>query len=84
MFGNMAKEGDGGYNSAVMKANGEVVGARDPYGVRSVVYGFSKDKKVFMAASESVALINCGIKDIKPLQPGHMIYVHNGRAEVKK
>ena len=84
VFSNIAKKFDGCYNISFINAEGEIVVARDPHGFRSVVYGFSKDKKVFMTASESVALVNCGIKDIKPLQPGHLIYVHNGKVEVKK
>jgi len=37
-----------------------------------------------MAASESVALINCGIHDVKPLKPGYMVYVHDGKIEINK
>ena len=28
--------------------------------------------------------MNCGIKDIKPLQPGHMVYISDGKIEIKK
>ena len=84
VFSNLAKKFDGCYNIAFINAEGEIAVIRDPYGFRPLVYGFSKDKNIFMAASESVALINCGIKDIKPLQPGYMIYIHNGKIEIKK
>ena len=80
----LAKKFDGCYNIAFINAEGEIAIVRDPYGFRPLVYGFSKDKNIFMAASESVALINCGIKDIKPLQPGHMIHIKNGKVEIKK
>ena len=84
VFSSLAKKFDGCYNITFINAEGEIVVARDPYGIRPVVYGFSKDKKIFMAASESVALINCGIHDIKPLPPGHMVHVSNGKIKVKK
>ena len=84
VFSSLAKKFDGCYNIAFINAEGEIAVVRDPYGFRPVVYGFSEDKKVFMAASESVALVNCGIHDIKPLQPGHMIHISNGKIEVKK
>ncbi|MCH8328887.1 MAG: amidophosphoribosyltransferase [Nanoarchaeota archaeon] len=84
VFSNLSKKFDGCYNIAFINAEGEIAVVRDPYGFRPLVYGFSKDKNIFMAASESVALINCGIKDIKPLQPGHMIHIKNGKIEIKK
>ncbi len=84
VFSNLAKKFDGCYNITFINAEGEIVVVRDPYGFRPLVYGFSDDKKVFLAASESAALINCGIKDINSLQPGHMIYIKNGKIEIKK
>ncbi len=84
VFSNLAKKFDGCYNVVFINAEGEIVVARDPYGFRPLVYGFSEDKKVFMAASESVALVNCGITEIKPLQPGHMIHIADGKINVKK
>ena len=84
VFSNLSKKFDGCYNITFINAEGEIVVSRDPYGFRPLVYGFSKDKKIFMAASESVALINCGIKDVRPLQPGHMIHIINDKIEIKK
>ena len=84
VFSNLAKKFDGCYNISFINAEGEIAVVRDPCGFRPLVYGFSDDKKVFMVASESVALINCGIKDIKPLPPAHMVYINDGKIEVKK
>ena len=84
VFSNLSQKFDGCYNIAFINAEWEMAIVRDPYGFRPLVYGFSEDKNIFMAASESVALINCGIKDIRPLQPGHMIYISDGKIEVKK
>jgi len=84
VFSDLAKKLDGCYNIAFMNADGEIVVARDPYGFRPVVYGFTEDKNIFMAASESNALANCGIKHIKPLQPGYMIHIKNDTVKIKK
>ena len=84
VFSNLSQKFDGCYNIAFINAEGEMAIVRDPYGFRPLVYGFSEDKKVFMAASESVALVNCGIKDIKPLPPGHMVHISNGTIKIKK
>ncbi|MCH8004397.1 MAG: amidophosphoribosyltransferase [Nanoarchaeota archaeon] len=84
VFSNLAKKFDGCYNITFINAEGEIAVVRDPYGFRPLVYGFSEDKKIFMAASESVALINCGIHNIKPLKPGYMVYVHDGKIDIKK
>src|SRR3989338_8524307 len=84
VFSNLSKKFDGCYNIAFINAEGEIAVVSDPYGFRPLVYGFSEDKKVFMAASESVALVNCGIKDISPLPPGHMVHISNGSIKIKK
>tara|TARA_B100000315_G_scaffold133360_2_gene122873 strand:- start:896 stop:2452 length:1557 start_codon:yes stop_codon:yes gene_type:complete len=84
VFSNLAETFDGCYNLSFINAEGEIVVVRDPYGFRPLVYGWSEDKKIFMAASESVALINCGIKDIKPLQPGHLVHIGDGKVQIKK
>jgi amidophosphoribosyltransferase len=84
VFANLAKKFDGCYNITFINAEGEIVVARDPYGFRPLVYGYNESEKAFMAASESNALLNCGIKDIKPLQPGHLIHIHNDKIEIKK
>jgi len=84
VFSNLSKKFDGCYNIAFINAEGEIAIVRDPYGFRPLVYGFSEDKKVFMAASESVALVNSGIKDIRPLPPGHMVHVSDGSIKIRK
>ena len=84
VFSNLAKKFDGCYNMTFINADGEIAVVRDPYGFRPLVYGFSEDKKIFMAASESVALINCGIHDVRSLQPGYMVHILDGRIEIKK
>jgi amidophosphoribosyltransferase len=55
---------------------------RDPYGFRPIVYGFRDE--MFFAASESNALINCGVTNYKNLEPGHLIYIRDGKVNVIK
>ena len=82
VFSNLAKKFDGMYNIAFINGDGDIVVARDPYGFRPLVYGFNEG--TFMAASESNALINCGIKNFKPLEPGHLICIKNGDVRIEK
>jgi len=84
VFSSLAKKFDGCYNITYINAEGEIAIVRDPYGFRPLVYGYSSDKKVFMAASESNALLNCGIKDIRPLPPGYMIHIHDDKVDIKR
>ncbi len=82
VFTRLAQKIDGCFNIAFINAFGEMIILRDPYGFRPIVYGWKDD--MFLAASESNALINCGVTDYKHLEPGHLIYVKNGHVEVKK
>ena len=82
-FSRLAQKFDGCFNIAFMNAYGEMIILRDPYGFRPIVYG-EKDG-MFLVASESNALINCGITEYKDLQPGHLIYINeSGKIEIKK
>ena len=81
-FSRLAQKLDGCFNIAFVNAFGEMIILRDPYGFRPIVYGWKDD--MFLVASESNALINCGVTDYKNLEPGHLIYISNGKVEVKK
>jgi amidophosphoribosyltransferase len=82
VFSNLAEKFDGCYNIAFINADGDIIVARDPYGFRPLVYG--SQNGVFMAASESNALINCGITNYKSLEPGHLIWIKNGSLKIHK
>ncbi len=82
VFSRLAQKLDGCFNIAFINAFGEIVVLRDPYGFRPVVYGWRDD--MFLAASESNALINCGVTDYKSLEPGHLIHIKNGHVDIKK
>jgi amidophosphoribosyltransferase len=66
---------DGAYSLALLTAEGEMIVARDPLGVKPMCY--VHEGPLFAAASESVALLNLGFEDdqIKSLEPGHAIII---------
>ncbi len=83
LFSNLSKKFDGSYNIAYITAEGNLAVLRDPIGFRPMNYGMM-DGRLY-AASESNALINIGVRDIRSLAPGEMIIVNNGSGvEVKK
>ncbi|MBA4188562.1 MAG: amidophosphoribosyltransferase [Planctomycetaceae bacterium] len=82
MFRHLATKFDGAYNIVFQNAMGDMVVLRDPVGLRPLVY--SLDGPVFGAASESVALQNLGFRNIKSLEPGHMILIRDGELTIHK
>ena len=82
VFSELSKKFDGCYNISFINAYGEIVVLRDPYGFRPLCYGF-KDG-MFLAASESNALVNCGITDYKSLKPGELVHISNGDIKVQR
>lgn len=66
---------DGAYSLALLTAEGEMLIARDPLGIKPMCY--VNDGALFAAASESVALLNLGFESeqIKSLPPGHAIVI---------
>lgn len=69
-------EFDGAYSLAVLTAEGEMIVARDPLGIKPMCY--VHEGPLFAAASESVALINLGFEpdQIHSLAPGHAILIN--------
>ena len=67
---------DGAYSLALLTAEGEMIVARDPLGMKPMCY--VHEGPLFAAASESVALLNLGFStdQIQSLAPGHAIIVH--------
>ena len=73
VFEHLAKTVDGAFSLAFLNAAGDMVVARDPLGIRPLVYGTKGN--LFAAASESLALVNQGFTNVRDLEPGHMIHV---------
>ncbi len=68
----------GAYACVALISGYGVVGFRDPYGIRPVVYG--KRDNDYMIASESVALDSAGFELIGDIAPGEAIYItHEGK-----
>lgn len=80
----LSKRLDGAYNIVFVNAQGDMLVARDPLGIRPLCYAI--EEGLFAAASESVALSNLGFSDdeIKNLEPGHAIVIKNGNVEIKE
>jgi amidophosphoribosyltransferase len=76
VFRNLSKKFDGAYNLVFLNAMGDMVILRDPHGFRPLCY--AQDGPMFAAASESVALLNLGFKDVRSLEPGEMIVIQDG------
>jgi amidophosphoribosyltransferase len=77
VFGNLARKFDGAYNIVYLNARGDMVVLRDPKGFRPLCY--AQDGQLFAAASESVALLNLGFRDVRSLDPGEMILIEDNR-----
>ena len=80
---NVSQRFDGAYSLVLLNAEGDMLVARDPLGIKPLCY--AKEGPLFAAASESVALLNLGFKSesIKSLLPGHAITIANGKFKVE-
>lgn len=76
VMGRATADFDGAYSLALLTAQGEMVVARDPLGIKPMTY--VNEGGFFAAASESVALLNLGFapEQIHSLPPGHLLHVH--------
>lgn len=67
----------GAYAAIIMIAGYGIVGFRDPYGIRPIVYGkrHTKHGDEYMIASESVALDALGYKLENDILPGEAVFI---------
>lgn len=68
---------NGGYAAVAMISGFGILGFRDPYGIRPVIFGErdTEDGKEYMIASESVAIDSLGFKVIRDIKPGEAIFI---------
>ncbi len=69
---------EGAYAVIAMITGRGILGFRDPYGIRPMVYGKrteSNGNVEYMLASESVALQACGFDLIADIKPGEAVYI---------
>ena len=72
----------GAYAAVSMITGYGVLGFRDPYGIRPIVFGKKEGSKgtEYMIASESVALDVSGFQRIRDLEPGEAVFIDmNGK-----
>ncbi|MCF7861767.1 amidophosphoribosyltransferase [Candidatus Woesearchaeota archaeon] len=81
IFRELADDLDGAYSSVMMNAFGDIILARDPHGFKPLCYGYLDG--IFVAASESNALLNLGIHDIRDVKPGHIVIVNGNKVSEK-
>lgn len=81
VFHELSQDLDGAYNIVFLNADGDLVAARDPLGIRPLCYG-EKDG-MFAVASESVALTNMGIETVTDVEPGGMVSVDHATRTVR-
>ncbi|MBM3998095.1 MAG: amidophosphoribosyltransferase [Planctomycetes bacterium] len=75
---------DGAYSLVLLNAQGQMLVARDPLGIKPLC--FAVEGPLFAAASESVALLNLGFQpeNIRSLEPGTAITVSPDRIALER
>ena len=75
---------DGAYCLALLNAQGEMLLARDPLGIKPMCYAI--EGPLFAAASESVALVNLGFSasSVKSLEAGTAITISDGQINIER
>ncbi len=81
---NVSQRFDGAYSLAMLNADGEMLVARDPLGIKPMCYAI--DGGLFAAASESVALANLGFDRgaIHSLEPGTAVVITDGQLQIER
>ncbi|GIW94257.1 MAG: amidophosphoribosyltransferase [Pirellulaceae bacterium] len=75
---------DGAYSLTLLTAQGSLLVARDPLGIKPLCYAI--EGPLFAAASESVALLNLGLRpeNIRSLEPGTALVVSSDGVRLER
>lgn len=67
----------GGYAAVAMISGFGILGFRDPYGIRPVIFGERETEagKEYIIASESVAITSLGFSIIRDIEPGEAVFI---------
>ena len=82
IFKNISSIFDGAYSLALLDARGQLVVMRDPQGFKPLSYAVTENEVI--VASESVAIWNRGIKEIKTLDPGCLMIVNDDGVKIER
>jgi amidophosphoribosyltransferase len=82
VFRNLSAKFDGAYNLVFLNAMGDMVVLRDPNGFRPLC--IAQDGPLFAAASESVALLNLGFREVRSLEPGELVLIQDGEVHIER
>jgi len=76
-IGQLHKRCRGGYAAIAMITGVGIIGFRDPYGIRPVVFGSrdTEDGAEYVIASESVAIDVLGFKLLRDIAPGEAVFI---------
>ncbi len=80
----LATRFDGAYSLALLNAQGQMLVARDPLGIKPMCYAI--EGPLFAAASESVALVNLGFAadSVRSLEAGEAITISDGHISIER
>ncbi|TVR09786.1 MAG: amidophosphoribosyltransferase [Planctomycetota bacterium] len=81
-LGSISRVIDGAWSLALVTAEGDLVVARDPAGIKPLCYGFHDGYLV--ASSESIALQNLGVREIHDVEPGSALIIERGNLRIER
>jgi len=84
LMDHLSQRFDGAYSLVLLTAQGNMFIARDPLGIKPLCYAV--EGPLFVAASESVPLLNLGIspENVRSLPPGMLLSIVDGQVSLER